>query len=300
MLHDEYLKLKESTTHGDIFLPFTYYHTIMPDFFTSFPLHWHDEFELIYIDSGELSIKIDNINTTVKKGDIVLIRPGQLHGFKQVNDIPVDFNSLLFNFTTINGSSSDTCMVKYISPLAKGEYICPSIIHPKEDGYSKLLKHFREMQETYTKKEPFFEFELKSELYMFFSVLFTKFITKEKVVTGRNIDPTSNLKCIIEYINANYHKQITVKELAALIPLNEHYFMKYFKNNMGISCIEYLTEVRMNNAIRLLNDNALTIKMVGEKVGIPHASYFNRVFKSNFGMTPKEYRIANYNKREPR
>ncbi len=297
MSHEEYMQLKENAQHGDIFLPFTYYYTIMPTHFSSFPLHWHDEFELIYVEEGAFEINIDLATMLATKGSIVLIKPKQLHSFKQYDNMEASYHSLLFNITMINGSSVDTCSVKYLTPMLNGDYTCPPIISPDMNGYDDMKAIFRKMKETYTLKEPFYEFELKGELFFFFKILFSNITEKTENTPKRRIEPTSNLKCIIDYINDNYSKQITIKELAAIIPLNEHYFMKYFKSNMGLSCIEYITEVRMNNAARLLNNNALTIKVVGEMVGIPHASYFNRVFRQTFGMTPKEYRLANYNNR---
>ena len=54
--------LKENTQHGDFNLPFTTYQGYMDENFPLVPMHWHEEIEIIYIESGECDIKID-LNT---------------------------------------------------------------------------------------------------------------------------------------------------------------------------------------------------------------------------------------------
>ena len=66
--------------------------------------------------------------------------------------------------------------------------------------------------------------------------------------------------------------------------------MKYFKNTMGTSFIEYLNEYRLTMASRLLISSESSILAIAEEVGYENLSYFNRTFKKRFGMTPRDYR----------
>ena len=66
--------------------------------------------------------------------------------------------------------------------------------------------------------------------------------------------------------------------------------MKYFKNTMGTSFIDYLNEYRLTMASRLLLSSESSILAVSEEVGFDNLSYFNRTFKRHFGTTPSAYR----------
>ena len=92
MLHEEFMSLKETGQKGDFLLPFVVCKTVMPDFYTTFPMHWHDEMEIVYVEDGEFEECIDFEYYNIKKGDIIIINPCILHSFKQQNDKRSIFN----------------------------------------------------------------------------------------------------------------------------------------------------------------------------------------------------------------
>ena len=66
--------------------------------------------------------------------------------------------------------------------------------------------------------------------------------------------------------------------------------MKFFKKYMGITCIDYINDYRLNIATNLLETTDIQVMEIANKVGISNVSYFNRIFKKKFNLTPKEYR----------
>ena len=63
-----------------------------------------------------------------------------------------------------------------------------------------------------------------------------------------------------------------------------------FKDELGLTIIEYLTDIRITAAKQMLENSDLMVKQIAEKVGYQEASYFTRVFKKNTGVSPAEYR----------
>ena len=104
------------------------------------------------------------------------------------------------------------------------------------------------------------------------------------------VDTTRNIKTILDYIGDNYTEPITIDELAEKVGLSKHYFMRFFKKYLGMTCIEYINDYRLNVAANLLLTTSCQITEVASRVGISNLSYFNRIFKKKFAMTPKEYR----------
>ena len=98
------------------------------------------------------------------------------------------------------------------------------------------------------------------------------------------------LKLVLQYIKEHYQHPITVRELADACHFSEYYFMRFFKQYMNMTCVEYLNQYRMEIAAGKLSGSGESITEIALDAGFNNISYFNRVFKKSFGMTPKEYR----------
>jgi len=101
---------------------------------------------------------------------------------------------------------------------------------------------------------------------------------------------TSMIDSAIEYIDAHLHEDINMASLSNYLSLNYSYFSKLFKKTMSISFKKYLVKVRMEKAIKLLNDPTMKIYEVSNSVGYDNANNFSRAFKSHYGFSPKNYR----------
>ena len=106
---------------------------------------------------------------------------------------------------------------------------------------------------------------------------------------GTSTDKYSSVQKAIGYIEANYHKDISVATLAAEIGLDRSYFSTLFKSQTGTSPHEYLTQLRVKKAASLLRESAYSVSEISEAVGFDSGN-FSRSFKQIVGMTPLEYR----------
>lgn len=94
-----------------------------------------------------------------------------------------------------------------------------------------------------------------------------------------------------KYIQENYHKNITIKELANNVALSPSYFLKMFKKNANTTPTEYIISIRLANAKQLLTESNLTVAQIAEMCGFNDASYFSYYFRRRFGIKPSEYRV---------
>lgn len=95
---------------------------------------------------------------------------------------------------------------------------------------------------------------------------------------------------IKDYIDRNYKKDISAKDVAGILGYSDVYFSKVFKQLFDDNFINYLTKIRMGRAKLLLKDVSFNIKEVGKSVGYADSNYFTKVFKRSVGMSPSEYR----------
>lgn len=291
MQREELMSLKETGQKGDFLLPFVVCNTVLPDFYTMFPMHWHNEMEIVYVISGEFDECIDLESYHVKKGDIILISPCSLHSFKQHEDKSAVFRSVIFDFNMLTGKNTDGCSIKYFTPFLENQYMSPMVISSDAAYYEELRNCLTKLISLYDEKGNFFEIRIKAELYNLFYILFSYFFELEADETNLKDNTTRNIKNILDYISENYMKQITIDELADNINLSKHYFMRFFKKYMGMTCIEYINDYRLNVAANLLLTTNMQVTEVSSRIGISNLSYFNRIFKKKYHMTPKEYRF---------
>ena len=93
-----------------------------------------------------------------------------------------------------------------------------------------------------------------------------------------------------EYVRAHYKEQIHLPDVAKVVFLHPYYFSDMFKNEVGISFSDYLTEYRMDRAKELLKNQQFKIKDINEMVGYSDSKSFSKIFKKVVGLTPQEYR----------
>lgn len=95
---------------------------------------------------------------------------------------------------------------------------------------------------------------------------------------------------VLEYVNANYDREISLGGIAAELQLSIAYSSRLFKKSTGKNFMDYLIDLRIERAKQMLMDSAETVQRIGEKVGYMNTQSFIRIFKKNVGVTPGQYR----------
>ncbi|HFI0462876.1 TPA: AraC family transcriptional regulator [Streptococcus suis] len=92
------------------------------------------------------------------------------------------------------------------------------------------------------------------------------------------------------FIDNNYSKQITLDDLEVKSHISKFHLSHQFKEELGMSPIHYLQEVRFENAVVLLTASSHSINQISDLVGFNSNHYFSRKFKERYGVSPKAYR----------
>jgi two-component system response regulator YesN len=93
----------------------------------------------------------------------------------------------------------------------------------------------------------------------------------------------------IEYVYRNYHKDLSLSDIADYIGVNSSYLSRKFKKDCGKGIIEYLNTIRIEQAKLLMENGCKKVKEIALDVGFYNYNYFFKVFKDSQGMTPLEY-----------
>lgn len=95
---------------------------------------------------------------------------------------------------------------------------------------------------------------------------------------------------VADYMGQNFHKNISLNEVAKLVNMTEVSFSRFYKSRCGVSFIDSLLELRLGHSARMLIDTSQSIAEVAYACGFNNISNFNRLFKKKKGCTPTEFR----------
>ncbi len=126
------------------------------------------------------------------------------------------------------------------------------------------------------------------ELCVWLSKIANKFI--ESVFFYLDAKHLNVIQKAIKYIYNHYEEKITLESISAMVYLSPTYFSKIFKEEMNITFVTFLNEVRIEQSKRLLRDERVKLIDIANMVGFEDQSYFTKVFKKVMNMTPLQYR----------
>lgn len=281
------IAIRETKRHGLINFPFEVYRCKIPETFPFFPMHYHEEFEIVYILEGILDCQINMDHLICREGDIVVIPPGKVHGFNQFKDKKCHYANILFSLNLLEKDDSEIFEIFFKPYLTDSIQI--SNYFPKESKENRLLNDsvltlFEHRHEELT--EPLL---IKSELYKVMSVL-----QKLALPAGTHLSKSErNIKRLMPVFKAvkeNPAKALSVQKAAELSNFSESYFMSIFKQVTGTSFVNFLKKTRLENARVMLSGTDMSILEIAENSGFESVSYFIRTFKECYKISPLQYR----------
>lgn len=284
-LHSLALEQKENTKHGEAFFPVQKYITQLTADYPVITTHWHEEAEFTLITKGNCFYQIDLVHYEAKEGDLLFIPPLLLHSISRNTSEVFVSETYVFHMNFLGGNSTDICSTRYLTPFMNQEFSMPHFISPNHPTYVSLRKIFSQIASLYNKEMIGYEIALKS---LFLQTIFLLLQYSEKTLfeTGRL---SEKLKYVLDYIELHYSESISVSDLAKLCYFSDYHFMRFFKKHMGMTCVEYINNLRLEKSVELFKQGNDSILDVSLSVGFHNLSYFHRAFKKKYHMTPRSF-----------
>lgn len=288
---EEYIQYHESKRHEQPGFSYNTYLCSIPQDFEKVNPHWHEQMEIIYIKKGSGVVTVNLKPLEVNAGYIIPILPGELHSISLTrgNDTAhMEYENIIFSLSILDSrDENDWCRTNVIQAIEKGTLHFQRPIVPGtgfHNAVSEALDKADLVSEMHSEGYPLM---LKSCLFQFLFSLFShKSIEKPAPVSPHE----QILKRIIMYVREHFAEDIPIGKIAAEVEYSPSHFMKFFKTETGHSFIEYLNDYRISYAGYLLKESNDAIGRIASRCGFDNFSYFIRLFRRKYGVTPKEYR----------
>ena len=255
-----------------------------------FPLHYHDEIELNFIRNaaGERRMIGDHIEEI---GDIELVLVGsnlehawfgEDFGDREITEVTIQFDSDFFGDKFLQKNQL-SFIRRMLEKSTRGILFSPGItlqLAPriialsKKQGFDSVLELMSILHDLSISRN----YRVLSD---------SGFNQVEKhTYSSRRIEKVMN------YAHQNYHKAITLAEVAKITNMTETAFSRFFKLHTGMTFINCLNEIRLGHASRMLIETTHSISEIAYDCGFNNISNFNRIFKTKKNCTPKDLRTS--------
>lgn len=286
----EYENYHEQLPRESSGFPYLTYPCSIPGDFTQVPLHWHEEMELVYVKKGCGTVSVDFMPCKVRAGDIIFICPGQFHDIRQLRQESMEYENIIFPLHLLNASHADSVWETYLAPIARRQAALPLQLCPDAPEYPPIANCLDQIDDLRRTFPPAYELLIKGKLFELFFQLYDQKLVQASPEGNTKQKTLDKTRRILKYVEQHYAEPLSIEKMAQASGLSQSHFMKFFKQTFGTTFTAYLNDYRLAMASRLLLASEDTILTVAAECGFENLSYFNRVFKRKFGMTPREFR----------
>ena len=251
-------------------------------------LHQHEEIQISFIEKGEGAVFAGDTISHYREGDILVIGSNLPHVFRSEvhENEPSIMLTLFFTTNSFGKDFFSLTTFKNIHPFLESSKN-GFIIH---NAPKKITKSFKKLK----KADNYERFLLFLGIIKWLSnnekELLSNHLYDKKITDNEG----KRMQTVFEHVMTNFQKNINLDEIASIANMTKNAFCRYFKVRTNKSFFQFLIEVRIEHASKLLaNNSELSVLEIAELCGFNNISNFNRKFKELKQKSPLQYRKFN-------
>lgn len=244
------------------------------------PLHWHSHLEIIFLLSGYITAFVNDKKYNLKKDDMLIINPRELHSTKAYGDAEYVLLQIPYDF--LSRSLDQVSLLQFQSYFPT--ITTNTVQKEMRDCLFSLLQIFEE-------KEDGYQLAFSSRIYHFLHLLYKNYSRRiSRQVREKESRTFERIEETIQYVKANYQKNISLSDITTLLNVSPEYFCRLFKKHTGQTFLEYVNAIRMIHFYQDLIHTDYSITDLLTRNGITNYKVFIRMFKETYKTTPHKLR----------
>lgn len=261
---------------------------------------WHKAWKrrsnlLFFLASGDLVMEVDGEEIVLSQGDTLIVETGSTYR-------PLQSNGCVYYYFYFDADKTE----EYKSRFSINNSFCRGLTnfaysftytdrtvisvdavtrHTENSRIAKIMNRCAELDLWKRPNE-----KMLLDLYL------NELMVQLSLMKEASEDIDKPFTRMLNYIQRNYRKNITLSNVAESVHLSPSYAAKLFKKNAGVRCCDYINSVRLAEACGMLINTNMKIAQIADEVGYKSQYYFARQFKKEYGMTAVQYRKKGINK----
>lgn len=258
--------------------------------FMDYPLHYHPEFEIIYVEKSYGIRLMGNHIGNFSDGDLMFISPNLPHVWRNDNDFYLENKERFVDVYVIHFRED---------ALKTGFFDLPELTHLKnlfQHGQQGMLIKGTNRQKIIELIKNVYHSSGLDRLVLFLKTLDEisktddyELLSNQGFANSLNNADSERINKVMNFLMENYTRDIQLEEVAKIVNLNKSSFCRYFKYRTHKTYSQFLNEIRIAHACKLLINGEKTIAEICYETGYNNISHFNRQFKLINKLTAREY-----------
>lgn len=241
--------------------------------------HYHENFELYFLEKGTCNYFVDNRFYNLREGDLIYIPQNRAHQTDYTRDV---HSRKLIN-----------CSIDYIPEDALAEIGNESLVFRNPDTLKEISEIFDLVEKECATHDKFSDNVIKYHMGRLFYV-----IARHKQENKASLSENKIMERVVEYIGKNFMHEITLSEIARQNAVSAEHLSRIFKKELGVGFSEYLNNIRLQRAeFMLKNEEGRSISKIAYACGFNDSNYFSYRFKKVYGVSPISIKKKTCNKK---
>ena len=253
---------------------------------------WHKSEKniFIFVESGEGSIVLREESYPLTRGTLCFIGENRYHYTFPKEPMSYVRSKLLTDSESIERLTNACCFPVELQKLFNGD--CATVTVLTGDSYERAVAVFEQLSRL-SDNDTLLVSKLNSAALQLMLILAENVSRTAPQSTENSQSPTKarhgSLQTVIEYINSHVSEEISIDKISESCFISKYHLCRIFKKRMGLTVMEYILETRLTMAKELLHHGEIGVTEIALTCGFCSASYFSRVFKAHYGITPSQY-----------
>lgn len=284
--------LLEKERHGTPLLPLSIHHLHYEkglDIF--FYLHWHSEIEFFVVTKGAAIYVVEEQEYILHENEGIFINTNALHMARSYQGMECECCAIVFQPSLLIDNVNLLAYAKYIYPILVGNRVLYDKFSTRTQWQKEVVSRIIGICDI--KEEHLAQRELwvRSELLKIWDLCYNHPMKKiSEGASERRNYKLKRVEPVMNYIHEHYNEEMSLKELAAIVPMSEGQFCRSFREIMNMPPIAYVIRFRILRSCMMLENTDDKIGDIAREVGFSNVSYFNREFLRVIGCSPGTYR----------
>lgn len=266
--------------------------TISLSEFTGYDIitHWNDDITLITILSGSAAIQVDHSLMTLHAGDLIMINKKHRHHLYSTDGSDCSFICVLFHPNLfLNNLEMATLTNNYNEHLFPGYKFIPA--DSADCHYLRPL--IDQMVSLNSDRPPYYELRILGNLHLILARCLASTSIADPFDTTNGSPDEQAFYLMLDYIHHHYRENISMEELAAAGGVCKSRCYTIFQKLIQCTPVEYINNQRLMISRNYLADQKTSIAAVATICGFNSQSYYSKLFRKKFKMTPRQFRDKN-------